>query len=205
MPEQAPSHPSLDTLADRASSGDAGAEESLFAALRERFIALAKRRLREHEVEDVVQDALGIAFRKYRTRPSGVPVLPWSLVVLRNAIGNAYQRRARAELQETTPAAGPGEAAASGDPADPLDREELVAQLVEAVRRLAGTHPRCGALFRHVFESLAQDGGPESATERAVTTARQAFPDMTAANFYVMLHRCRARLRSILDRMEGGN
>ena len=66
--EATPSVTSLDYLSQRALTGDAGAEAELFNALRVRFLVIAKRRVREDSVEDVVQDALRIIHEKHQQR-----------------------------------------------------------------------------------------------------------------------------------------
>lgn len=209
MAEPPSSPPSLDALADSAAAGSPGAEAALFAALRERFISLAKRRLREDDMEDTVQDALAIALAKYRTRPAGTPILPWSLLVLRHTIGNAYQRRARAAAREEPSGSPESEVAPagepSGDPLGALEREEMVARLTGALRRLSRANPRCGAIFRHVLERLSRGEDAEPGAWPGPAAAGHGIAGMTTANFYVALHRCRARLRRILDEMDCGD
>ena len=90
----------LDTIAARARSGDRAAEETFFEALRVRFLAIAKRRVRRDDLEDVVQEALRVIHAKYRQTEPQARVLTWAMVVLRNVIGNYYQKRKKLERAE---------------------------------------------------------------------------------------------------------
>jgi DNA-directed RNA polymerase specialized sigma24 family protein len=197
---------SLDLLASRAAGGDPAAESRLFLQLRERFLAIAKRRVREGDCEEVVQDALHIALAKYRGRAGTSGTLPWSLAVLRNVIGNYYQRqkaRGRHEpLDDELTANGAPGRSGDLDPLDALLAEERVARVARAMERLAGERPRCGELFRRILECLAADGTPAEVSKRALARMAKVCPEATANAIYVMLHRCRARLREIL-REEG--
>ena len=76
---------SIDKLGTLAGEGDERAEAALFENLRVRFLQVAKPRVREDDLEDVIQDALQIVHGKYRDRPAGRAILVWSLAVLRNA------------------------------------------------------------------------------------------------------------------------
>lgn len=195
-----PQEESLDGLADRARSGDRGAEDRFFSELRVRFMAVAKRRVRAEELEDVVQEALRVVLLRYASRPPISGVLPWSFVVLRNVIGNAYQRRRRLEmtrpLEESLPLAIAVTAGTAGaDPLEVLDRSETLLVLERALETLAHRYPRCALLFRALLRSLDEGGGTHEISTRALALVRQELPDMNPENFYVALHRCRARLR----------
>jgi DNA-directed RNA polymerase specialized sigma24 family protein len=196
-----PSSPSLDLLATHAREGDAAAESRMLGILRERFLALAKRRVRDEDREDVTQDALGIVLAKYRGRESARGTLPWSLAVLRHVIGNHYQRRGARAGHE--PIDEQLAARDTVDPLDPLLAEERVARVRRAMERLAAEHPRCGRLMGRVLESLAAGGTPAETSRRTMAGLAEAFPGTTPNAIYVMLHRCRARLRRILE-PEGG-
>ena len=66
-----------------------------------RFVTVAARRVESDAVEDLVQDALRIVHEKAGVGPGtlvdGRPALAWCFQVLRNVIGNHYQRRRSAE------------------------------------------------------------------------------------------------------------
>jgi len=190
---------SLDLLASLAVGGDPAAESRLFLQLRERFLAIAKRRVREADCEGVVQDALHITLAKYRGRASTSGTLPWGLAVLRNVIGNYYQRQRAREPQEPLD----DELAAGGgsrdlDPLGALLAEERLAGIARGLERLARERPRCAELFRRILDCLADGGTPAEVSRRALARMAEVTPEATANAVYVMLHRCRARLREIL-------
>ena len=198
---------SLDRLAAAAAAGDDAARARLFTDLRERFLRIAKRRVREDALEDVVQDALRIVLERHRERRAEVPILVWSLAVLRNVIGNHYQSRYR-ERQRRQPVADWHRLAVPDRTADPLDElaaGELREALERALERLAVTSARCARLFRVLLESLRGGGGGREVTARVLDVLRRDDPRLTRNAFYVMLHRCRARLRVLLERERGGS
>ena len=197
---------SFDTLGDRAAGGDGRAEAVLFEELRVRFLTITKRRVQPDHVEDVVQDALRIILGKYRERSRDCGLLVWSLTVLRNVIGNHYQTRRR-ETERTTQVEDwqrIGEETPCKDPSGGLDHDETAGLLENAVAELARRSPRCGDIFRHILESHERGGGQREISQRAFETVCLEHPDLTRNTFYVALHRCRAQLRSLMDRMETG-
>jgi DNA-directed RNA polymerase specialized sigma24 family protein len=189
---------SLDGLCRSARAGDAGAETRLCSELRVRFLPIAKRRVREEDAEDLVQDALLVVHRKYRERAGSGGVLVWGLAILRNVIGNYYQarrreggRRGAAENLEEFPA---GEAGAAGDGA-----ADLLEKLGAALAELAARFPRCGRIFEILLANLEAHGPAREAAESAWQAAQQELPNMTRNAFHVSLHRCRERLREIME------
>jgi DNA-directed RNA polymerase specialized sigma24 family protein len=203
---------SLDALSRQALAGDTHAEAALYEGLRVRFLALAKRRVRQDSVEDVVQDALRIVHQKHREREQGRGILVWSLTVLRNVIGNYYQakeRRTRREVQvedlELFASTRESGAAAARDVGMTSSEDDVAERIQDAVAVLAVRHPRCGTIFRRILESLDLGGGPREISQRALAWVRQDEPEMTAGTFYTALHRCRAHLREILATPEAGS
>jgi DNA-directed RNA polymerase specialized sigma24 family protein len=191
---------SLDSLALRAQAGDREAEERLFAELRVRFAAVAKRRVRPEELEDVVQETLRVVLTRHAGRPRESGILPWSYAVLRNVIGNCYQRRRRGVIHLPPGGETPAElriapGAAGEDPLEELDRSQVVRALDRALAVLGRQHPRCAVLFQAILRALVEGGGSRSVSTRALVLAREALPDLSSTSFYVALHRCRARLR----------
>jgi DNA-directed RNA polymerase specialized sigma24 family protein len=186
---------SLDELAASCLAGDAAAERELFDDLRARFSELAKRRLREGEWEDAVQDALRIVHDRLPGKSAWVSVLPWSLTVLRNVIGNTYQtarRRAPHEpLESATLTSG------APDPLAGLQAAELRRVIVRCIRRLEERHPRCGRIFRAILTGLAAGEDPGEVTRRGVEAASD--PSVGRGNAYVVLFRCRERLRHLIE------
>lgn len=197
---------SLDALRRRALAGDRTAETALFAELRVRFLMLAKRRVRPDHAEDVVQEALGIVLRKYRRLPPERGILVWSLTILRNVVGNYYQGRHRDAGQTVRVADWRHTVETRGAAADPFDRvaaAEDIARLETAIAELARAAPRCGVVFACLLRSIEQGGAPREVSARALAMVQAELPDLTRNAFYVSLHRCRARLRAILDGLEG--
>lgn len=186
---------SLDKLASSAGTGDLQAEAALFETLRVRFLEIAKLRVREDDSEDVIQDALQIVHGKYRDRPAGRGILIWSLAVLRNVIGNYYQKRARLGRGEPFDDRRHSPTADS-DPLLDQGGEEIFA----ALQHLSGEQPRCGEFFRRVLASFAEGGDPAQINRRALQKLRRDHPGMSRGSLYVALHRCRKRLREILER-----
>jgi RNA polymerase sigma factor (sigma-70 family) len=158
--------------------------------LRARCVAIARRRVEPDAVEDVVQEAMRVIVERGLQGPGGPdvegrPPLAWCFQVLRNAIGNHYQkqrvRRARLaplEAAEDRPDAGrtPLEALASG---------EAVRLLERALEAMSGGDPDCARRLRRLAE-----GDSPGALARAERVAEAAF--------YRRLYRCREKLRARL-------
>jgi len=189
----------LDHLCQLALSGDEEAEAGLYRNLRVRFLRVAQRRVREDDVEDLVQDALRVVLLKLRARTQSVGVLPWSMAILRNVIGTHYRSRARREW--------PAESPTAVDELTPdliRERTEELDRLSRALQALSRSHPRCGALYREILRGADSSGSLRGGAGKAMTRIQQHSPGMSAAAFYVTLHRCRARLRKILENLEKG-
>jgi DNA-directed RNA polymerase specialized sigma24 family protein len=198
---------SLDLIRTRAADGDQAAETALFAELRVRFLALAKRRVQPDHAEDVVQEALGVVLRKYRDLDPERGILVWSLTVLRNVIGNHYQARRR-DTEQTMQVDDwhqVPEASLAGDPIDGVLAGETASRLEAAIEQLAHTSPRCGVIFAKLLESIEHGGGPRDVSTRALASVQREIPDLNRNAFYVALHRCRAQLRAMMARMEEGH
>lgn len=195
---------SLDDQRARALAGDPAAEAALFDALRVRFLALAKRRVQLDHAEDVVQEALAVVLRKYRDLPPDRGILVWSLTVLRNVIGNHYQSRRR-DGEQTTQVDdwhAVAEARVDDDPLVRLAADEAAARLEDAIGRLARTSPRCGLIFARLLDAMDRGGTAREVSTRALDLVQRDLPELNRNSFYVSLHRCRAQLRAVLDRME---
>lgn len=185
-----------------ASKVPVGIQEAWLEQLRARFIDVARARVSEGAVEDVVQDAMAIIYQKAVARDSAVawapPALPWCFQVLRNVVGNHYQR-------ERTRLGGerPGSALHDGvhaftarqdnpTPMEALERSERARVLREAIQELAGQDDFCG---NHFLEMLGDRGGSPAGP----TSARDV-RGASASTPYVRLFRCREKLRKILTR-----
>jgi len=210
MGELSPPSPTLDELSASAVAGDAQAEATLFGSLGVRFLTIAKRRVQEADVQDVVQDALRIVLTKYGGRGAHEGILIWSLAVLRNVIGNYYQARKREGqwVSHQEGSEGLADVAAHRPHADAtgtggFDVDSGAAErIIAAISALSRTHPRCASIFRAILESTDQGGGAREVSLRAMETVRHIHPEITRGAFYVALHRCRSRLREIVEEME---
>lgn len=210
----------LDELRARAAGGDREAAEQLFESLRVRLLAVAKRRVREGDAEDVTHEALRVIHARLGAAAGGV--LPWSFAVLRNVIGNHYRRQAREARHQpwnedahsqaandaaagAAPGAGGGGSTGAGRGGfdGQLEARELQRHLEQAIDALAARHPRCALLFRHLLASAAEGGGERQVSRRAFERACAELPELSAGNYYVTLHRCRARLRRLLEAPAG--
>ncbi len=151
--------------------------------------------------EDLVQEALHIVLRKAVELRKTTNVLPWSLTVLRNVIGNHYQARRR-EGERMNTAENildlvPDQGALPGEGSD------LARAIEAALGTLARRFPRCGRMFEAILASLEQGGGANEISQRALETAQQAEPDLTRGSWYTALHRCRAQLRALMGTEDG--
>jgi len=169
-------------MAERAATS----REDWFAQLRERFLALARRRVPDDAAEDLVQEALRIIHEKSASGEE--PQLAWCFQVLRNVIGNFYQR------QRTRAAADPEEArdavladAPRPSPLEALEARDSERVIGEAVDELAATDGSCARYVRALLAGLDP-----------ATIARG--DEVPAAILYRRLYRCRRKLRVILER-----
>ncbi len=187
----------LDELATGWLAGDPLCETQLFGNLRVRFLSIAKRRVQQDHLEDVVQDALQIVLRKGGEQQRTENVLVWSLTILRNVIGNHYQsRRRETERMVTTETVFDNLADTTVRPDQIL---EVDSQLERALANLAERFPRCGRIFAGILASQELGGGPREVSQRALETVQREVPEMTRGGFYTALHRCRSQLRAILE------
>jgi len=165
-------------------------EAGWLIALRARFVAVARRRVAADDVEDVVQEAMRIVISKQTTGPGGAmvegePPLAWSFVVLRNAIGNHYQRtRVRHRVHAPLEAAGEP-ATGAPTPLEALESADASARIHDAIGQLAAESATCGQYLR----ALAEGQSPAD-------VAREA--GLEEAVLYRRVYRCRQRLRALL-------
>ena len=196
----------LDLLAGQAAEGNDPAREALLAALRVRLLPVAKRRVREEDSEDLVHDGLRIVLEKLGARAVRRPILIWSYAVLRNVIGNYYQKRQRRGeevcLQDerlVAPGTSLQPAEVAGDEMEALGSAPTAPEMARALARLSRQHPRCAVLFGLILECLGEIGDPAEATREALCRMRMQDGAPTRNALYVLLHRCRTRLRRLLD------
>ncbi len=161
-----------------------GPEGAWLAPLRERFLSIARRRVHPDVAEDLVQDALRVIVER---NPGGEPPsLPYCFQVLRNVIGNHYQkervRRRRAEVEDAGTAV-PDE---SPTPLEALASDDALRVVGECLQGLSVTDPGCTRYLRR----LIGGANPAAVAEEE---------GLAAAVFYRRLYRCRLKLRDLLD------
>lgn len=194
MDEKILKNRSLDELAAAAVAGDTAAESALFSYLHVRFSQIAKRRVRRDDLDDLVQESLRIVTERFRDREDQRRTLPFSLAVLRNVIGNYYQRRKTSDRGEVLDERRHGFFLAT--------TEDVSDRVKQALNRLASEAPRCERIFRRILESLAEGGGAREVSGRAFENLLADGEEISRSAYYVALHRCRERLRGILAEME---
>ena len=167
--------------------------EAWFASLRERFLSIARRRVPEDTAEDLVQEALRIIHEKAGFDPGadsvdGDPPLAWCFQVLRNVIGNHYQKertRSRPEDEaKRTEAASPLTLPTPLEALESREVDELLAGAIGEVEREGGP---CGGYLRR----LAAGVEPAALADQ---------DGVAPAILYRRLYRCRKKLRTILHR-----
>ena len=138
------------------------------------------RRVPDEAVEDLVQDALAIIVRRSREGgEAGVPDLRWCFQVLRNVIGNWYQkRRAHVPLDADMESSAP-------DPLAALTAAERTRQVREAMITLRDEREECA---RWLW-ALARGSKPRDLA---------AAESVDAKLFYRRVYKCRRRLQEIL-------
>jgi DNA-directed RNA polymerase specialized sigma24 family protein len=156
------------------------------AALRARFVDVTRKRVPPEAVEDLVQEALTVVFEK--GEGPDARSLPWCFQVLRNVIGNHYQKQ-RTRAAATTPGSAARahlEELAGGaprpTPLEALERAEAARLLRAAIDELAARDGHCGGLLRSMLAGAPAAPGGGAAASTA----------------YVRAFRCRQKLKAIL-------
>lgn len=159
------------------------------ARLRREFVRVAGHRVEAAEVEDVVQEAMRIIAEKGIDRAAepleGRPPLAWCFQVLRNTIGNHYQReRTRRRWVEDDPDA--TGVAASPTPLESLNSARTLSIIEATLADMMHSDPTCaGYLLRIVDGQRAGELADSESIERGA--------------FYRRLYRCRQKLRELLS------
>ena len=159
-------------------------EGAWLAPLRERVLSLARRRVHPDVAEDLGQDALRVIVE--RNPGDDPPSLPYCFQVLRNVIGNHYQkervRRRRVEVEATGQSV-PDE---SPTPLEALASDDALRVVSECLQGLSVSDPGCTRYLRR----LIGGANPAAIAEEE---------GLAAAVFYRRLYRCRLKLRDLLD------
>jgi RNA polymerase sigma factor (sigma-70 family) len=156
--------------------------------LRREFVRVASRRVNEGDVEDVVQEAMRVIVEKGIDRgadPVGTqPPLAWCFQVLRNTIGNHYQRE-RTRRRWTDGDSGMVDRSPNPLSLESMDSHTTLATIEAALVALGNTDSTCaGYLSRMADGDRAGDIADREGIERRA--------------FYRRLYRCRQKLRDLL-------
>lgn len=175
---------------DRDSPG--GTSPAELEALRARLQGIARRRVTPDAVDDLVQEALRIVVeRRLLDRDAGHTEGEMRLAacfqVLRNVIGNHYQRERVRRRRLTGEDAAYSVAADGPTPIEALESAQAVGLVERAIARMAATDAACARYLR----TLANGVAPRDA-------ARAESLEETA--FYRRVYRCRQKLRALLER-----
>ena len=166
-------------------SADTTPDAAWIAALRERFVEIARRRVPEDAAEDVAQDALrivvdrGMAVARQQGRDR--PPLKWCFMTLRNVIGNWYQKRRDHDDVDDV-------ALVDERPTvlDALTTEERHRRIRATLERLRSRSEDCARWLWQIALGT-----------KPAALAREA--DVEASAFHRRLYRCRRHLRALLE------
>lgn len=158
--------------------------DAWYRSMHQRMLGIARRRVDTDDAEDVVQQAMQIIVEK-GVHPGGEvdgqPSLAWCLRVLRNVIGNHYQRSrvqrrhvdASMDLEQVEVAI------------ESLDADAAHDRLTRLLAEFARDASDCGRYLRRLAEDA--DVHEIAAEENIASHA-----------FYQRLYRCRRRFREFL-------
>jgi len=133
--------------------------ETVLSLLQERIAYVARRRVPENAVQDIVQETLLVLLNKLPELDSGRDILAYTFRILRRVIGNYYQteKTLRKHFQPQTfePAAHPFEK---------LDSEIYLDQILEKCRQVNGDYSKIIKMVRdgYSIEEIAVETGCSS-------------------------------------------
>jgi RNA polymerase sigma factor (sigma-70 family) len=171
--------PELEDLLKYANHGHDDSKDRLFVFLRTRLLTLAKYRIPE-AAEDMVHETLLIVYQHLGEFHSVEGLLAFSNQVLRNKIGNLYQRRYRrghSELEE-------GDASYRIE--NGIEQDELERIVLNSIETLRQKHPDCGEILSFLYTGLE----PTEISRRL---------GITKSKLKVRTFRCRQALRHLLS------
>ncbi len=164
--------------------GELGAESLLFQYLRDRVLALARKRMWDPALaEDLTQDTMRTVIEKYREADLSHGLLPWVFTVLHHKIGNHLKRR-RTELEARDTLAVQAWDVVGLASAGETERFDLADAIAKALRM---TSQEC----RKVFALLLR--------ERDAQEIRREFGDEPIGTTYSRISRCREKLLRHLE------
>ena len=169
-----------------------GGSPAELEALRARLQAIARRRVAPDAVEDLVQEALRIVVERRLLAPGGGHTegelrLAACFQVLRNVIGNHYQRERVRRRRLTGEDAAHGVAAEGPTPIEALESEQAVGLVERTLAIMASTDAACARYLR----TLAGGVTPRDAARTE---------SLEESAFYRRVYRCRQKLRALLER-----
>lgn len=167
------------------------ASDAWLSGLRARFLAVARRRVPADAAEDVVQEVLRILVQKSALEPGavapgGAPALAYGFAVLRNVIGNHYQRERVRRAVHAEESAAHGASDPSPTPLEALATEERVRIVRESLETMATTDGACARYLQRLLDGTAPG---ELAHEEG----------LAEAVLYRRVYRCRVKLRALLE------
>ncbi len=163
----------------KAQNGDKTAEDKIFKFLFVRFCYLAKQRVGEGACEDIAQDACLTILEKYPSLNGSVQFEPWAYQVLRNKIGNYYQKLA----SEANYIINDGKIVEFAHPK--VTNPNLRMHILDCLRKIHKANPR----YYQVLTLVSEGYKTEEISEKL-----QIKPN----NLYVILNRSRKLLRDCL-------
>ncbi len=178
----------IQRLVEALRTSDRGAVDELLPPLRARLVRVAKQRVQEELVEEVVQETLATVWEKRESLPDADRVLPFVFQVLRNKIGNVYLRARRTGgrhvgLDEA--AAAPAEAPFA-DPVAQAEAAELERVLGEAMERCGQRSEKNGEMLELLWAG------------RSPAQMQRELGGISMSTLLSRTHRARRMLREVL-------
>ena|GEM_PF-3428540 len=156
--------------------------EKVMTLLQERVAYVARRRVPEDAVRDIVQDTLLVLLKKLPDLDSGRDILSYTFLIMRQVIGNYYQSEnvLRKHFQ-------PANFEPGANPVEQLDTEIYLDQIIEICRQANGDYSKIITMVREGYsieEIVFETGCP----------SKQAL--------YNRIHRSRKMLKEIIAEEE---
>ncbi len=172
----------MDDFLVRIQSGDSSVEQELLEYLSVRFALITKRRIQGDEADDVAQEACLTVLQKCREKSVPREFKPWAYEILRNKIGNYYQKRDSRRKHQPSLLDIDAILAKYGR----TDDAEFVHRLFRCFRMLIKRSPRYARAL-----NLAHQGYDGEYISRKM--------DVKPSNLYMILSRSRKRLSQCLE------
>ena len=168
--------------------------ENWYRFLRGQFVEIARRRVPEGEVEDVVQDALRVVHERGPSVPTdrqvdGRPPVAWCFQALRFTVANFYRRQKfrRDTFDPDTDPDTKSSGAPIENPLESLESEEALDLIEDALNELSSNDQQC----RRYLDRLLDGASPRELAESE---------GLEEPVLYRRVYRCRQKLREFLIR-----